>query len=90
MSLYGLGIARKHYLTEEAAKQGIHKKQAIIDKLLKHQSELRGWTQGWENTKRPKIARIKKAAKTEIKHINEGEKRQSQKLLKLQKKKRNM
>ena len=50
--------------------------------LTKHTDTLRGWKQGWELEKPPKIARIKKEAKTKIKSIDDGEKKQKKKLLK--------
>ena len=60
MSLYGLGISRKHYLSQDAATNAIKKKEELINRLTKHTDTLRGWKQGWELEKRPKIARIKK------------------------------
>ena len=36
MSLYGLGILRKHYLTQEAANNAIKKKEELINRLTKH------------------------------------------------------
>ena len=76
MSLYGLGISRKHCLTQDAANNAIKRKEEIIKRLTKHTDTLRGWKQGWGLEKRPKIARIKKETKTKIKNIDDGEKKQ--------------
>ena len=89
MSLYGLGIARKHYMTQDAATNAIKKQEGIIKRLTEHTNELKLWHQGWESEKRPKITRIKKAAKTEIKKITDDKKKQKKKLLKQQIKKKN-
>ena len=82
MSLYGLGISRKHYLSQDAATNAIKKKEELIKRLTKHTDTLRGWKQGWELENPPKIARIKKETKTKIKSIDDGEKKQKKKLLK--------
>ena len=46
MSLYGLGISRKHYLSQDAATNAIIKKEDIIKRLLGHTNELKLWHQG--------------------------------------------
>ena len=71
MSLYGLGIARKHYISQDAATNAIKKKEELINRLTKHTDTLRGWKQGWEREKPPKIARIKKEAKNKIKSTDD-------------------
>ena len=83
MSLYGLGISRKHYLTQEAANNAIKKKEELINRLTKHTDTLRGWKQGWELEKPPKIARIKKETKTKIKIIDDGEKKAKKEITKI-------
>ena len=83
MSLYGLGISRKHYLTQYAANNTIKKKEELIKRLTKPTDTLRGWKQGWEPEKPPKIARIKKEAKTKIKSIDDGEKKAKKEITKI-------
>ena len=79
MSLYGLGISRKHYLSQDAATNAIKKKEEHIKRLTGHTDELKLWHQGWDSEKRPKITRIKKAAKTKIKKVDDGEKKEKKK-----------
>ena len=54
MSLYGLEISCKHYLTQDAATNAIKKKEEIIKRLTGHTKELKGWHEGWETEKRIK------------------------------------
>ena len=82
MSLYCLGISRKHYLTQDAATNAIKKKEEIIRRSTKYTDTLRGWKQGWELEKRPKLHGLKKKLKLKLKVSTMVKKKQKKKLLK--------
>ena len=47
MSTFGYGLTKHKYATHEIALKAIADRQKKIERLLKHQNELKTWTPDW-------------------------------------------
>ena len=76
MATFGYGLTKYKYATHESALKAIQEKEKKIQRLLKHQNELKTWTPHWAIRKERKprvkkfVGEIKKEEKSEIKEIN--------------------
>ena len=75
MSTFGYGLTKYKYATHESALKAIQEKEKKIQRLLKHQNELKTWTPEWaiKKERKPRVKKIvgeiKKEEKAEIKSI---------------------
>ena len=59
MSTFGYGLSKHKYATHEITLKAIADKQKKIERLLKHQNELKTWTPEWAIKKERKLRVIK-------------------------------
>ena len=60
MSTYGYGLTKHKYATPDSALKAIADKQKKIERLLKHQNELKTWTPDWaiKKERKPRVKKI--------------------------------
>ena len=59
MSTFGYGLTKHKYAIHDSALKAIQEKEKKIQRLLKHQNELKGWTPEWA-IKKERKPRVKK------------------------------
>ena len=75
MSTFGYGLTKHKYAAHDSALKAIAEKQKKIERLLKHQNELKTWTPEWaiKKERKPRVKKIvggiKKEEAAEIKSI---------------------
>ena len=75
MATCGYGVTKYKYATHESALKAIQEKEKKIQRLLKHQNELKTWTPEWaiKKERKPRVKKIvggiKKEEAAEIKSI---------------------